>query len=389
MSFKELTDCKFLAVFLFCLSCTHASVDSVSVMPNRTTASEKFCEEEVSAYSIPLTETELEAGGKTTKDNDVVLCKKMFVQRPLIHLPLAKAPEKYTKQATHVEIYGGIYFEQRLNYKFFDRNGNSFTITNLQGINKDPNKLERFKTLLRPFTFPSNRVFYTLYKVSGNAKVENDNSLSINIESIKPVLQLTGEAIDSYLVGKSLEGGYYKMDQRFQQIFQFPLRVKLSSLSKHKSPGLDKLAEWEQAVKIPDAEVFSIDGEIENFDDGVIASDKSCFKPIMRAEEKNPFIGAIDPRVAIYRRGAMHIAGDSVVVFEYPQAPNGQPPQDLTRDGMDAENRLLNIVNFIQLKLEDNQPWNHLSIKPHGPNRAHLIKLQAIEGKGQGGTPCN
>lgn len=315
--------------------------------------------------------------------DQLILCKKMYQQRPYIRPPQDNSPFVITNKKSEVTIYGGLYRSPAFGLFLVDRFGRNFKI--MKSSDKPNSKLQ---AILKKIKYPSNRILFTLYQVNGSAKKSKED-YDIELNDIKPVLQLTGEAIDGHFSGTSWEGGYYQRDQTFTYKLQSSLRVKITGISALESVGLRKLAEWASEPKIEDADVYSIDGIVENLEKSVIASDgKTCLKALNKSGVRNPFVGAIDPKISVHRMGAMHIAGDSVVVFEYPKKKDNQPPDNITPNGMDGENRLLNVINFLQVKFDENQPWSFLNIRPHSANKNHLVKLRPVEGKDEGGEVC-
>lgn len=346
--------------------------ESVEHKPKRVISNDpSFCEEETLSDKI---------------DNvKIIVCEKMFAKRPYIRPPQDSIPANFSGKNTTATIYGGIYRNPAFDTTLVDRFGRSFKIIDTKNERHPPGKL---KAIFKKIKHPSNRMLFTLYKMTGVISKTEDHYSITDIISIEPVLYLSGESIDNHFIGKSWEGGYYQQTQSFQYELQAPIRIKTTKTS-ILSDGLQELSEWSHN-KIKGAEVFNIDGYIENFRDNITSSDgKTCLPALEKMDDRsNPFIGATDMNISFHRMGTMHRDGDSVVVFEYPKKPGNLPPDNLPPNGMDAENRLLNVINFLQIKSNESSPWGQLNVKPHSANKKHLIRLRPVESDDQGGSRC-
>lgn len=329
-----------------------------------------FCEKEKTSSAIDNTE--------------ILLCEKMYSTRPFIRPPVDTVPTSITHIKKDAIIYGGLHRRSGLETSLVDRFGRSFKIIFTSDERKVSGKLKNIFTKIK---FPSNRILFTLYKVSGQiSKTKNGFQLS-NINAIEPVLLLTGDAIDSHYIGKSWEGGFYAKNQEFQDEFKTSIRIKTTKTS-ILPEGLDELAEW-TTTKIKGAQVFSLDGYIENFNDPITSSDgKTCFEALTKSQDRNPFLNATDSNISFHRMGSIQKEGDNMLVFEYPKKSGNLAPDNLPLTGVDHENRVLHVINFLQIENNSRSQWGQITIRPQSDNKKHLLKLHPIEVHDRGGQPC-
>lgn len=318
----------------------------------------------------------------TNSDKDkIYLCKTMFVSRPYIRLPEDKTARADAEG--EIGIYAALYRSPAFGEFFVDRQGRSFKIVNSKGFK---NKI--FSNI----KMPSNRMLYTVYFISGSSKATSEkNKFEVTVKKVTPFIQISGAAIDGLFSKWAWEGKYKKRNQQFQYVDQIPLRIKMTGTQTPASPGLRKLAEWGNARKLQDADVYTINGVVQNFSNNVYdQTGKNCLPAITKSADKNPFVGATNANISITRMGAMHIDGDNVAMFEYPKKQNGMAPDMLSGNGMDAENRLFHPANFIQINDNEDSEWGKLLIAPHNANKGHKIEIYPVNPKSDsGGAECH
>src|SRR5262249_20866649 len=134
---------------------------------------------------------------------------------------------------------------------------------------------------------------------------------------------------------------------------------------------------WGSTSTLPDGQRFAMQGTIENFGAAVQDSTGACRASLKAMGVKNPFAGASDGAVQLWRVAGMHFAGDQVIVLQYPTGTQG-----LSQNGMDGL-RVLHPGGLIQKTPSD--VWSSMVIRPHGTPNGNTIELHPVRG---GGGAC-
>jgi hypothetical protein len=274
-------------------SCTTSQIQNSDRGPS--SVANEFCPEENTVY------------GYTT-------CEKMYPVRPYIHVP-----------GTHptiddaAEVYGELVKESLPRVALVDNAG---TIFRLYDSSEKPFDVARV------IGRQALRTNYTVYKVQGVYKDiagENpDGSTSIQksiiVSSIRPAVVIKGCAIDSGLAGvwtgKVTRRVGEKSFDRFRPTI--PIHISIHSLA-HGKPFEDLTKEQtrEAPIALKNGEIFQMIGEIDNFDKDV-HDQYGDFQNLAALGEANPFLGATDGKIKIYRMSSMHALGDKEFVIEFP-----------------------------------------------------------------------
>ena len=297
------TPCMLLTSMLLA-SCTTSQIQNSDRRPSSVT--NEFCPEENTVY------------GYTT-------CEKMYPVRPYIHVPGTRPTTDNT-----AEVYGELIKESLPRVSLVDNAG---TIFRLYDASEKP--FDIAKAIGRQAL----RTNYTIYKVHGVYKDiagENpDGSTSVQksiiVYSIRPAVVIKGCAIDSGLAGVCTGKVTRRIGEKSFDRFRpsIPIHISIHSLVPGKPfEDLSKEQTREAPVALKNGEIFQMIGEIDNFDKD-IHNQNGDFKNLATLGEANPFLGATDGKIKIYRMSSMHALGDKEFVIEFPAGTMALSPMGM------------------------------------------------------------
>jgi hypothetical protein len=225
---------------------------------------------------------------------------------------------------------------------------------------------------------PSNRNLYFIYELTGAPGTAIDPDTqdpvpSLQVAAGRPAILIKGEAIDGALLGP-WEGSVSARSgpDTWSEADRVPLRVTFSSLE-----AIEDMVAWDDpAVTLPDGARFAMVGAIENWTTPARASDGACLPALSSLGAQDPFAGASDGGMRLYRFAAMHLPGDQVIVLDYPVGTTGLGP-----NGMDGL-RVLHPAAF--LYAAPSPEWTSIGVYPHGTPNGHRVDLRPVTGGGGG-----
>ena len=248
----------------------------------------------------------------------VLVCDKTFSEAPLVRLP---ADERGASVQT---IHGVIELDVRIDFasmtattptyiidsaRLLDR---SLTAYELAGADGAP--MNQDHPIMKAMKLPSNRVHYLIYEargtVAGNA---------LRLESLKPVVMLTGRAIDERFLG-AWEGTFSLYDgDRVWSEETTKARLEFGALVPH--TNMDVLFVGDGAEKLADGTRFKAVGGVANGDRRVRLSTGECAPALTSLQQRDPLLEASDYLFTLWRFPAMHTASskDFHVVDDYPR----------------------------------------------------------------------
>ena len=282
-----------------------------------------LCVSTVACNSAPLRDRQPSSVSGTGKycvrenisslDGKTIVCEKMFPARPYVHVPGTQT------QTTNALVYGHLVKENTLKVSIVDNAGMTYRL-----YDKTENPLDVAKLIGQQGLKTS----YTVYRVFGVFKeISSDNpdgstskKKSILVYSLRPEIIISGCAIDSALAG--IWTGKVSSRLKTSGFNQFhatlPVHISIQSLSRGKSfEDITQPQTSQNPIALKDGEIFEMNGEIDNFDHDVhdLTGD---FPSLATLGEANPFLGAENSKIKIYRMSSMHALGDSEFVIQFP-----------------------------------------------------------------------
>jgi hypothetical protein len=307
-----------------------------------------------------------QAAGRTIEGEGVLVCNQLHAERPFIRPPADSFPK--TGSATvwvAASISGGL--------TLVDRTGREYKVVDTKGavLNADA------ATLPVHMHMPSAHNMFVIYRVTGPIGSWTDEWKqtwpTIHLTSLHPEILIPGKIIDDAFpvwegtVSERIDAGHWDPTK------MVPIRVRFSSLAKG-----NNLVFWEDSTqRLADGATYFANGVVDNMKSAVLGADGSCLPPLAGYGNANPFGGAKDDNVMMFRESAMHFGGDEQTVLQYPTATPG-----LSQTGMGGLTAL-SPANFILE--QDVTDWNEYSFVPHGLPTGHLLKLHPAMG---GGGAC-
>lgn len=347
-------------------------------------AEDASSDDALSGAPLPV-ETHACEDGKVAKDATgatVYHCTKPFDAAPVVRLPAD------TVTGSTAKFYGSMTVPQTAENisLIWSRDGKPWVAVDAAG-----KPIPFGSSLPKALHAPTNRITFMVYAFEGTAgaKVSGPwgSATALHITKVRPAVMVDGCAFDSRLAGtwsgtvsERLEtptgGGPFA--RAFDDQKRVPIHLTLGSLTK--TPNLQ---EYKAGPRISDAEVYSLSGSIDNFDHDVTVDGKT-YPSLKGMGAKNPFLGAQDGKVELYRLGNMHgQQNDGHWVFTYPEGS-----QALTLNGMSFT--LIGQTAASMLIPPEAKPPEELTsitIRPHIPFtvNGHTIVLTPEKVGGQRG----
>lgn len=306
----------------------------------------------------------------------VVHCTKPFASAPFVRLPADKIT------GTKATFYGGmtvpstfedvavIWARDGKRYVAVDGEGKAIAFT--KAGNKLPAALHA----------PTNRITFTLYQFTGTLGTEVDTpygtATAIKLSNARAAVVVDGCGLDSRMLGtwngtvsEKLETpvGNGPFAKSFDEGRRVPIHLTLTSIKKS-----NPLADYAGGEPLEDASTFILEGKIDNFSEAINVGGKE-YPSLAAMGRKNPFLGASDGNIQLYRLGNMHgQKNDGHWVLTYPKGA-----QALTGNGMSLTLTALTAPSMILEPGVAAGPLDSLEIRPHIPflKNGHSVILSA------------
>jgi len=309
--------------------------------------------------------------GRTSDGQPVTVCTKIFAEPPFVRLPADQtaAPLKAMHGVVDLDIQAKGSTWAIVTARFIDRNLKTYTLAN-----RDGSPMTEASPLMKNNFLPSNRVHFLVYEAKGLL-----NGNTFQIESLRPVVMVTGRALDerflgawegtmSLYLGKDGGNDVWSADQNAK------VRLEYGSLTPY-----DNISEVAAKLTplLPDGTRFKALGGVANAVQSVRLSTGECIPSLLSLGDKNPLFIAGDYRLTLWRFPVMHTAysRDYHIVNDYPR---DLYPATL---GMASTHnfRLENYISPATAPME-------LTFRVHGnPLRQMAIQAKPVKG---GGEPC-
>jgi len=311
----------------------------------------------------------------TSSGQSVVSCEELYPKRPYVR----PAPDDLENKAKASFAAGVVisYFGSVRSTFFVDRHGTKYAAVDAQGKNVN------FATpgaLPAGMQAPSNAYLNLIYRVTGKIGKTVKDPIYGNLETIRvadaePIISITGCAMDSALLG-TWEGtvsrrmlqptGHYPFTKNFDEAREEPLQMTFT-----KAEYLWNLMEWSGEGRT-DFEAYKLTGTIDNLATAAKTPEDKTLPALDKLGAENPFLGAKDNSVELYRQTNMHGIGfDNHWVLTYPSGS-----KDLTINGMSDSIDLFTPATLISLDVPE-RLFAQLTVRPHIPFRGngHVVSL--------------
>ena len=300
--------------------------------------------------------------GKDGTGSAVVHCKKPFTTAPFVRLP---ADAMTAAKAT---FYGGMTVPSTADNvaAIWSRDGKRYIPVDASG------KPIPFGASGLPKTLhaPTNRITFTLYQFTGTLGAELDSpygkATAITLSAVRPVVEVDGCAFDSRLAGtwsgtvsERLEtpSGGGPFARAFDDTKRVPIHLTLKTLKKSNT-----LQDYTGGTRLADADTYMLSGTIDNFATDVTVDGKK-YPSLQGMGKKNPFLGASNGAIQLYRLGNMHgQTNDGHWVLTYPAGS-----QALTTNGMSYTLTAFTAPSMLLAASAGADPLQSVEIKPHIP----------------------
>ena len=338
---------KICVAVLFALACSNSPVETLE-------------SEQTQSQVCPKQSTATRDGVK------VIECLETFKEAPFVHAPADESADGTGTSFTGSIVPSLSFGSPMMAIK---ADGSRFAVV-------DGGKLASFvepPDALHGLGFPTNRVLFTLYRVTGKVGEEIDTPWGplrgLTVTQVKPSIVIGGCALTSVLLGTwegvvSTRLAPPAAGRIFDEQATTPIRMTLDSLS-----SIGTLTDWAAGSPIEKADNFRLQGTIDNFDSSV-----EGFPPLRDLGTKEPFKGASSGKIALYRLGNMHgQSADGHWVLDYPKGSEA-----LTVNGMTIEGAGLFAVGAASLiQKRPSSDLEEIVIRAHLPFQAngHVVRL--------------
>ena len=273
---------------------------------------------------------------KDSAGNSATLCKKLFLEKPYIHLQ----DDDQTSDSMHVTVYGGIFPGEDNVIYLLDRDGKQYALADAKG--------KAFNFISAPVLkklagFPSYRYIFTIYKVTGKIKGQvaqpgtSTKLPAFTPDSIKPVVIVDGCAIDSFLLG-TWEGQVTPRLEKpislggplvtyFDEKSRVPVLIHFDEIKLREPNGIYN---WSGNGRLKEEKSYQLNGTILNMTQDYTTAEGKKYPSLASMGDRNPFLGAKDGAVNLSRYSNMHgLPYDDHWVLTYPDGS-----QNLSTNGM-------------------------------------------------------
>jgi hypothetical protein len=316
--------------------------------------------------------------GKNGAGDTVLKCTEPFASAPNVRLP------KDTKSGRSVTLYAGATVPTDYSGAFvlWDRAGNLYLPVDSAGA--PVAYADGAKKLPKAMHAPTNRMALTIYQFTGTLGGAVDSphgaATAIQLTSARPVVEIDGCAIDSRILG-TWEGsvserletptGGGPLTKNFDETKRVPIHVTLDGISSRPA-----LSDYSGGKVLKDAATYDLTGTIDNFDRDLTVDGKT-YKSLRDMGAKNPFFGASDGKIDMYRLGNMHgQQNDGHWVLTYPAGS-----EDLSGNGMSYTLTSFTAPVFLFDEGVTSPEVDQIEIKPHIPFLAngHSVLLAPLK----------
>jgi hypothetical protein len=316
--------------------------------------------------------------GKNLAGDSVLKCTQPFDTAPSIRLPADKKTGKevtlYAGGTVPTDFSGAFVLWGRDGSLYLPVDASNAPIAYADGAKKLPKTMHA----------PTNRMGFTIYQFTGTLGGAVDSphgaATAIHLKTARPVVEIDGCAMDSRMLGtwdgtvsERLETptGGGPLTKNFDESKRVPIHVTFDGIAKH-AP----LSDYTGGKVLKDAATFDLTGTIDNFDHDVTVDGKK-YPSLQAMGAKNPFLGAKDGKIDMYRLGNMHgQQNDAHWVLTYPAGS-----ENLSGNGMSYT-----LTSFTAPAMLFNagvtaEPIDQLEIKPHIPFLAngHSVLLSPVK----------
>ncbi len=270
--------------------------------------------QEVAASSVVCAS---QHSGATADGDAVVVCDALYPEAPRVHLPRDRRGSTSTSTST---LYAALSFgEGGAVATVVDRKGAEYTVVTATGEAVTPQNAAR--ELPSELRMPSNRHFYLLYRLRGvigtyTNPFNQQQSRALRILNAKPYALLPGALLDAQLLGTWEGTVSRRVDaSKWSLTEQVPFRVTFSS-----TVAIDPFWTWEDRAspRLPDGTRFEVRGRFDNLTAAVTGESGQCLPALTSYGAANPFYGATQNELALWRLTSMHVLGDYQLAIRYP-----------------------------------------------------------------------
>ena len=263
--------------------------------------------------------------------DSVILCQKLYSSPPYIRV----ADEDHLSDPKNIDFIAAIHTSQAPDGMSFivvltDRNGNQYTAVDSSGaaVAFDSGKFDK------RLQAPTYRTLFMLYHVQGqlsgsNIKTAVEGALQkMVVTSVAPYLMVDGCAMDSFLLG-TWEGD---VSQRlaaapasswgtaFDPNTRIPISITFTKNAQELG-GVNGhlLPDWLGKTAMKDGVTTGLVGNINNWNQPTRSASGDTIPALSSYSKENPFLGAKNASIIIYRLSNMHGGGyDDHWVVQYP-----------------------------------------------------------------------
>jgi hypothetical protein len=239
------------------------------------------------------------------------------------------------------------------------------------------------KKLPKAMHAPTNRMSFTIYqftgKLGGHVQSPYGDATALQIKTARPVVEIDGCAFDSRLLGTwagpvserlVTPTGGGPLTKNFDESKRVPIHITLDGIEKRPA-----LSDYSGGATLKDATTYLLKGTIDNFSADVTLDGKK-YPSLDAMGAKNPFLGASDGKIELYRLGNMHGQdNDAHWVLRYPKGA-----KDLTTNGMSYTLTAFTAPAMLFSVSASEAPIDRIEIKPHIPFLAngHSVLLAPV-----------
>ena len=287
------------------------------------------------------------------------VCEKMFSSRPYIHMPESQL-------GNDAVIYGELIKENAVKISIKDKTGKAYILVDSSDKPYDTSETIGLQGL---------KQFFTVYRASGKLKklsIENPDGSEamadvIVVSSFQPALMIEGCAIDSGFAGVWTGQVTKRVGEKNFDQFKTSIRLHISvhALSSGKSfEDITQTQTRTSPVALKDGKIFQMQASIDNWNQEIHNQDGD-FPNLLALGEANPFLGAQDGEIIIYRLSSMHFLGDAEFVIRFPKGTRGLSPEGMGSLSFLAPGNLIAL-----------QPKSEAQLSQHGSPAGFALDLK-------------
>ncbi len=320
-------------------------IASCSSVPVRQVASDRAANPKSDFAYCPVTSV-----GKTDAGTRVLVCDRLYLQRPYLQLPPAK-------QDGRKIVIEGILNENSDQFKMTTTQGD-FLLTDRKS--ESPQGLPKLGRQIQ-------RTHFTIYRAEGLLDKEDDRR--IIVESVRPVVIVSSCAMEGLFAGtwSAKAAARTSNSYTYSGKGDLPMHITIRRLETSRPfEDADKAFAKQDPEKYPlkNGAVVKMVGTLDNLNQSITA-DGIIYPSLVDHGQQNPFVGVQTNEVQLYRLPSMHALGTLNFVMKWPSVPG------ISELGMDGGSVVLALRNLIQN--EDNPRLSQATILPHGARNGFKI----------------